>query len=1053
MIGKVKDFFGSKRKHAWIVNVLVAAAIIVFVLVIATRGQTGFFRFILGQRIPFPGAQQDGSYVLSNFEHEQDIRLWKLIGARMMPSMDRSSNGLRSAKVTFPGLSDFSGIVIEDLIKAHKGVSDWTLYESLDMDLFNDTKEPLTIALVVTDLWGKNYQRPVTLPPGRWLAVSIPVKTLAVAMDIRQVNQLSLSMNYLRRDQTVYVDEIRLTPTKEARAALAKQSNIKHAVNMLDYGFSKLKPAWSQEDRATKASIVRIPFIVKNETAGLAWKGEVQGGIPFPMGELRSLRNLRLRNNIEEDLPFQPRMLSRWPDGSIKWAALHFLSTFQPGEALGFFLDYGPAIETMDFGDGIKVEEDDQTITVNTGLLQAVFDKKRFFLFDKVSVDSNGDGIYGEGEELTSKAGLYLGFRGKEFRADLDNKTYRLEIEEKGSQRVVLKASGWFQSADGQRYCQLVLRYYFYFGKTDVKVAHTLIYTGYPENKQYGPYQVMKLPENETIDAFGIRLPFVSKNPGNVQFTIGRVGAEPDRGIPNSEMIIYQRDYLSATVHVDNKNNPATRLLEGWFDVSDMTRGVTVAMRSFRENYPKAFKYNPKNNAIQIDLWPEEAGELSFATTAEAKGPDAYGRGSAFGVAKTHELFLYFHPFDADKAKAQVLAQSFMEPLQIRVNPYWIDATGAVGRLYPVTQANATAEKMLDKLFDWADRQPRNFQWYGMLNFGDTLTWWRDQDDEKTYPQPGWYPVGRWGWYNCEGVGTHFGAFLQFLRSGFYKYFKFGKNLSRHIMDVDTVHYDTIAGDRRLKGLDPKYSKVGGMHRHNGNHWGGRSEEASHTNVAGLLLYHFITGDERARDVAGEVGEFFLTEPFTYSGYPYVPNIAPQRGMANALWGDVLLYETTGDERYKNAADKLIEIFQKGQNADGSFNENYNPLLKNWSGPKSTLYMTGYDLGAFMAYHELTQEPAVFEMLSRMLNFLNGAPEAIHGDAYAYLVSRDPQYLALADKGLKEIMSNEKNSSDPLTDGLIYAKPIYHRPMAFLSTVPYLFGALAEFDAAHEKKP
>jgi hypothetical protein len=513
-------------------------------------------------------------------------------------------------------------------------------------------------------------------------------------------------------------------------------------------------------------------------------------------------------------------------------------------------------------------------------------------------------------------------------------------------------------------------------------------------------------------------------------------------------MILYQRDYLSATVHVDNRNTPAGKPLAGWFDVSDMTRGVTVALRNFKENYPKAFKYDPKKSAIQIDLWPEEAGELSFATTAAAKGPEAYGRGSAFGVAKTHELVFYFHPFDSDKAKVRPLAGSFMEPLQIRVNPYWIDATGAAGRLYPVTQANATAEKMLEKLFDWADRQPKNFQWFGMLNFGDTLTWWHDQDDERAYPEAGWHPVGRWGWYNCEGVGTHTGALLQFLRSGYYKYFRFGENLARHLMDVDTVHYNTIASDRRLKGMDPKYSAVGSMHRHNGNHWGGRSEESSHTSVVGLLLYHFITGDERARDVAGEIGEYFLTEPFTYAGYPYVPNIAPHRAMANALWGDVLLYETTGDERYKKAADKLIDVFLKGQNGDGSFSENYNPMLKTWSGSKSPLYMTGYDTGAFIAYHSLTQEPDVFEMLSRMLKYLNGAPEAIHGYAYAYLVTRDPQYLALADKGLREIFSNRKQSSDPLTDGLIYAKPIYHRPMTFLSTVPYLFGALAESDAA-----
>jgi len=268
---------GSKKKR-WLQNILVAAVIVIVAVAVATRGQSGFFRFLLGERVPFPGLQKDGSYVLSNFEHDQDIRLWKLVDAKMMPHMDRSSNGLRSAKVTFRGLSDYSGIVLEDLIKTHKGISDWTSFESLDLDLFNEAKDPQTVMLVVSDLWGKHYQRPVTLPPDRWQAVSIPVKTIAASLNIQQVNQISFSMNRLRQDQAIDVDEIRLTPTPDARAALAKQAKTKHAVNMLDYGFAKLKPAWSGEDRATKTPIVRVPFVVKNETPGLRGKAKCRAG-------------------------------------------------------------------------------------------------------------------------------------------------------------------------------------------------------------------------------------------------------------------------------------------------------------------------------------------------------------------------------------------------------------------------------------------------------------------------------------------------------------------------------------------------------------------------------------------------------------------------------------------------------------------------------------------------------------------------------------------------------------------------------------------------------
>jgi hypothetical protein len=115
------------------------------------------------------------------------------------------------------------------------------------------------------------------------------------------------------------------------------------------------------------------------------------------------------------------------------------------------------------------------------------------------------------------------------------------------------------------------------------------------------------------------------------------------------------------------------------------------------------------------------------------------------------------------------------------------------------------------------------------------------------------------GWFNCEAVGTHTGALIQFLRTQDYKYLRFGANLARHIMDIDTCHYNTVLHDERLKRvISDDYSQVGSMHRHNADHWGDRNEETSHTNVNGLMLYYYITGDARARDVIEEVGDFFL---------------------------------------------------------------------------------------------------------------------------------------------------------------------------------------------------
>ena len=264
-------------------------------------------------------------------------------------------------------------------------------------------------------------------------------------------------------------------------------------------------------------------------------------------------------------------------------------------------------------------------------------------------------------------------------------------------------------------------------------------------------------------------------------------------------------------------------------------------------------------------------------------------------------------------------------------------------------------------------------------------------------------------------------------------------------MDVDTVHFNTIAYDPRLKVLDDEVSQVGSMHRHNGNHWGDRNEEATHTNIYGILLYYYLTGYERAFDVVKESGSFFLKNPVTYTRHP---DIAPHRALANVVWGNVSLYQATWDERYKAGADQIMEIYLAGQNSDGSYFETYDPMTGKWSGEKHMLYMAYYATRAFIAYHELTQDAEVLNALDKMIQFVDKdielSPSILNGTAYLYLLKRNPEYIAMAEKELKVFIQNQQHSKESIMDGLIFKKPIYHRPNVFLYSVPFVFAALEE---------
>lgn len=1003
---------------------------------------------LFGKKIPVPGEQSDFSFVFSNFESLEDLKAWELTSASVEISTEQAMEGKSSAKVTFFA-GQWAGITLEDFFSSRGGKSDWSAYEALQFSIFNTHVAKERLILQIKDKSGARYKQDLLIPPGETQLIRIPLAQISQAVKIKNIDQLTLFSWGLPETRQFYIDEIKLVPwgAKQAKNSKAYKGPKAHPVNRYDYDFEAKKPAWVIKDLEEFGKFVRAPFIVMNESPSRCVECPVEGGIPFPMSELKDTEHLRLRQANKEELPFQANVLSRWADGSIKWLNLHFDATLGPGEGRGYFLDYGPNIQALTTSSFLRVSENDEEILVETGKIQAHLSKKSFYLFEKVISDLNENAVYESSETVTSKARLTLKFNGQNYYADLDHQSYHIEIEEKGAERIVVKAAGWLQSQKGHRFCQVLTRLYFYEGKSFVKLAHTLIYTGYPQNSVYEPYKKLKLPKNEPVEAYGIELPLPLTDT-NTELNLGAESGQVLNFNQAPAVRIKQLEWEQTRIENGKTHAALPSPLAGWMELSNPNFIFTTAIRRFRENFPKAFVFDAANASLNIDLWPEEAGPMDLSTGADALGPDDYARGNAFGLAKTHELFLDF-PVAPGNAQSSALsterARSFRNRLLIRSNPFWVDATGAFGRLYPADVRYATEEQMLERLFDWAARHPKNFKWYGLLDFGDTLTWYRNEDESKWYEQAGWNPVGRWGWYNCEGVGTHTGALLQFIRTGAWKYFEFGENLSRHLMDIDTIHYNTIAEDPRLKKLDQKMSQPGAMHRHSANHWSGRTDESSHTSVVGLLHYYHLTGDERARDVIHEIGEFFLREPFTYIGHP---DIAPHRAMANALWGDVLLYEFTGNEKFKKAADKIIEIYLQGQEPDGSFLENYNPQEGTWSGEKHLPYMEGYALGAFMAYHELTQDEEVKAMLLKFIHFLEpqefSGPAILHGLSYAYLITHDTNYLARAERKLQFILSHQQSSSDPLQDGLIYNKPIYHRPMTFLSTVPYIFGALEE---------
>jgi len=984
--------------------------------------------------------------VLCDFEDSSDLKKWKLDNSKIELNSEHATSGKQSVKIYLQSSGGASGLKIEDFFEKNKTMTNWAGYEVLSFDIFNPNNNPERIILQFKDKKNKRMKLNMRLNPNTNNHIEINISELQGKLNPAEIIQFNLFLWENKQTKVFYLDNIRLLPAsafeKEKKDILDADFLPRRDEKIYATGdyFAFDNSNWLKEDKTNNISFVEIPLGIRNPLSIDCKDLPFSGGIPFPRGQLKSLEQLELVDNQGSNIPFQSKILSLWPDKSIKWTSVTLQSGLTPNREGRLFLRYKNNFQKQSFQSSLFIEESPDSVIVNTGVLKLSIGKKGFYLFDNLWLDKNKDGKFDDDEILSAKADLVLVHNGTEYYSHLD-KDYAFVLEEKGPIRACIKAKGWFVSEKGDKFCQFIVRIYAFSGSSSLKVQHTFIFTGYPENSFHYLYKEKRMPKNETIDAIYLTIPLTLVESSKFTFAADTKVIQGDFA---ETVEFLQQDSNAYEVVKNNRVLNSGNKLRGWLDLSNNDDGLSLGLENFWEQFPKGFLLDKSNNRIVLYLWPKQSQALDFKTTQEAYGPGEYARGSAFGVAKTHDIFLYFHKANYETSAAKNTIEGLISDSLISVDPKWVSYTRILGKVWPYDNSLAREEDFLSRLFDWGNRQIADFAWYGMVNFGDTLSWYRKEAYDKSYDEWGWHPEGRWGWFNCEGVGTHTGALIQFLRTNNYKYLIFGRNLARHIMDIDTCHYNTIANDPRLKNIVPDdYSQVGSMHRHNANHWGGRNDESSHTNVYGLILYYYITGDERARDVIDEIGNYFLSERVTYFNHP---DIAPQRTLANVLWGDVLMFELTQEERYKKAADKWADIFYQGQKHDGSWSENYNPVAKRWEGKAHMIYIRNYTLPALIAYHQLSANKAIADSIVKATDFVIKNEQYLpyfDASSYSYWLTGDKKYADNIKARMEYTVKRQRKNNDPLRDGMVLEKPYYLRVMDFLYTLSYALEVIA----------
>lgn len=684
-----------------------------------------------------------------------------------------------------------------------------------------------------------------------------------------------------------------------------------------------------------------VPLMVK-EPSGIQRKGwPVTSGVPLPEGAVRNPANVRLLSDGKE-LPLQTEVMSSWPDGSVKWLLLDFQIDLRANEERKLTLEYGQHINRTPVRDPLEVQTDPDATTVITGPLKMKLSNSEFRLFDSLWLDLDGDGIFTDGERITSNRGsgiVLIDPEGNIFRADKSKAEVR--IEEAGPLRACIRVEGT-HSASEKGMFRYIMRIHAFRGQPYVRVFYTFI--------------------NDWPDSLMARVKSLNLNVGlsvgednQLQYSLGLEDDKRTGDVGINGVRLFQIDDEAYQVN----GAEAGKRGPGWLDVSTETFGVTAVVRNFWQNYPKGLSV--KDGTLSVEICPSFEKGLYDGKPLEKDNKLYYFLHDGvytfkIGVARTQEMFFLFHKGKGSRPEDFYLA--CQEPLLATCDPDYICATNALGSIPPSDPDKYFGyDSMVERsMADHLNRREK-IREYGMLNFGD------------------WYGERRVNWGNLEYDLQH-GLFLQYARTGDRKYYTRAEEAARHHIDVDVVH----AVNEHLKnpwGRDPK---VGDIWLHCLNHTGGyyeygkvdlpvektyfmgHSTNFGHVWVTGDLEYYLFSGDRRALEVSLAIADTMVEN--STIGYGSGTHIR------NQGWPMILLlsaYDITRDKKYLEAAGALWEVLKKELDPEKGWvvrlaaDHCYHGDRRCYG---NVPFMEGLMLCGLSQYHRITGDPEVLEAIT-----------------------------------------------------------------------------------------
>lgn len=659
-------------------------------------------------------------------------------------------------------------------------------------------------------------------------------------------------------------------------------------------------------------SLEPLVTLTLQEPAGVARAGApVRSGVPLPQGLVASKDALALSAAGGPPLPLQTRVLSTWPDGTVRWVLLDTFVDLEASETLSLTLS--KAESDLPAPEGLSITETAALVTVDTGPLVVEIPTSDGRLIHSLSVDgvqlvapegaptergawvslAGGDTYY---SSLLSASDTAEGTAMAAYRdwvADFDQEgdfnlydphDLSVTVEDAGPLHAVIRVSGAHRSVDGQAFGTFITRIHAFAGSRQLQIQHTFVFTG---------------DDDDQIASYGVRLPIGAAD------ALTLVEGEP---ASSGEV-----RHLSYQGHeILGEPQPGQAL--GWVAREGAGASLTLTLPELAEAFPKALSATPSGLEAQLYAAAAEPWDLSrYEDGVNGPGESSTedNRG-AQGLARTDWIGLHLSTAALEPTEAQALAAADdAGPLMLVAPPEWVSGTEVMGvgpfhfDPSPASEAHYRIDRLLHVVADFMRYNQRvQFHWFGIEDYGDIRGRFSGGG-----PPFEWFLLGRYGWSGNSGEPSN-QLWIQYLRRPSRAVLTDAIALARHTMDVQMVHYaDRESTGGSVWGGKNKEFSVGSLHRHGQQAWSGYAGFPQYAHVAGVETYYYLTGDERARETLYETAQFISRYGPTTPSYTALNNGVDVLARAAAVFWD----HPQLAKRFSDRASYLLDWIADGQ--------------------------------------------------------------------------------------------------------------------------------------------